>query len=263
MKKLLFQLLVMASMIIGLWYGLNAINWMKLFHVKKMTSQTEKKLGEMCWNTFKKEETELDNHELSAYLDSILTRVCDANQFDRSTIKLHLVSSDEINAFALPDNHLVVYSGLITSADNESEIAGVLCHEIAHMQSSHVMKKMINEVGLTAIISITSSGTGGEIIKKAAKTLSSSAYSRTLESEADIKGADYLMKSDLDPVAYAGFFTKIDSTAKMDIPTWISSHPDSKERAADILKYAKKKKYHYVPITHMETLEAIKKDIRD
>jgi predicted Zn-dependent protease len=261
MKKLFFQLLLLASLFIGLWYGLNAIDWMKIFHVKKMTSETEKKLGELCWKTFKKEETEIDNKRINRMLDSILNRICESNHFDRNSIKLHIVKSEEINAFALPGNHLVVYSGLISAAENESEIAGVISHELAHMQSNHVMKKMMNEVGLTAIISITSSGTGGEIIKKAAKTLSSSAYSRSLETEADEKGTDYLMKASFDPSAYADFFTKIDSLQSIQIPDWISSHPDSKERASHIKQYVKGKNNKYIPVTNPQTLEAVKEEL--
>jgi len=167
-----------------------------------------------------------------------------------------------VNAFALPDNHLVVYSGLITNAANESELSGVLCHEIAHMQSNHVAKKLINEMGLTAVISITNSGAGGELIKKAVKSLSSSAYSRSLETEADEKGADYLINAGLDPVAYANFFLKIDSLQSIDIPTWISSHPDSKERTAHIKNYIKNKKYSYHPILAPSTLPAIRKELK-
>ena len=261
MRKIIFQFLILCSVLIGIWYALNAIDWMRLMNIKKMTDKTEKKLGDLCWEAIKHDETELKYPELKLALDTLLVKICETNEFDRKEIKLHLLSNDDINAFALPDNHLVVYSGLITNADNESELAGVLCHEIAHMQSNHVAKKLINELGLTAVISVTNSGTGGEVIKKAVKSLTSSAYSRSLETEADEKGADYLINAGLDPVAFANFFKKIDSAQSINIPTWISSHPDSKERTIHIKDYIKNKKYNPQPILSPQTLPAIKKEL--
>ena len=100
---------------------------------------------------------------------------------DREIIKVHVLNKDEINAFALPNGHLIIYSGLINNSGNQEELTGVICHEIAHIELNHVMKKLIKEIGLSVLISMTTGKGGSEIIKETAKMLSSSAFDRKLE----------------------------------------------------------------------------------
>src|SRR5690606_22581823 len=115
----------------------------------------------------------------------LLDHLCRENQIDRKKIKLHVLRKSDINAFALPDNHLVFYSGLIESAHSEAEVLGVMGHELAHLEKRHVMKKLAKELGLTAIITMTTGNKGGQTIQQVVKLLSSSAYDRELEREAD------------------------------------------------------------------------------
>ncbi len=70
------------------------------------------------------------------------------NDIDRDKIKVHLLFKDEVNAFALPDGHLVIFSGLILESENPEELSGVLAHELAHIELNHVMTKLMREVGL-------------------------------------------------------------------------------------------------------------------
>ena len=68
----------------------------------------------------------------------------------------------EVNAFALPNGHLVIYSGLILNSDNQEQFSGVICHEIAHIRLKHVIKKLIKELGFSVIISMTTGSYGSE-----------------------------------------------------------------------------------------------------
>jgi predicted Zn-dependent protease len=248
MKKVTIEFFALIILFFGLLFILNSINWMKLFHVEKVTKETETKLGEICWKTFSNDDEVIKNNEVLITIDSLLSKICKSNAIDYKKIKIHVVKNDEINAFALPGNHLIIYTGLIKAVKNESELSGVICHEIAHIESDHVMKKLISEIGLTAIITATNTNTSGEVLKKIAKTLSASAYSRNLETEADLKAADYLIKAQLDPLSFANFFNEIDSIPNKKILQWINSHPDSKERTLAIKKYVATKKLIYTPI---------------
>jgi predicted Zn-dependent protease len=165
--------------------------------------------------------------------------ICEENGIDHHKIKLHILENDEVNAFTLPDHYLVIYSGLIKEADNEGELVGVICHEIGHMQKNHVMKKLVKEIGLSALIAMT--GSGGQTVSEVAKLLSSSAYDRDLEREADIAGVDYMLKADMNPEPLANFLYRLSSD---DLPSevyWVSTHPESKERAEAIIEYIKDK----------------------
>jgi beta-barrel assembly-enhancing protease len=129
----------------------------------------------------------------------------------------------------------------LLDSENESELSGVICHEIAHMKSNHVMKKLIKEIGLSTLISISTGNSGSEIAKETARLLSSSAYDRKLEKEADMKAADYLINSNISPEYFANFLFRLsESESQLESHmSWISTHPDSKERAEYILNYRK------------------------
>jgi predicted Zn-dependent protease len=250
MKKIVFQGLVGVSLLLGTWFILNRINWLEIFRVEQLTNATEQKLGNLFWDTFKISEKENINPVVINSVDSLVTKICNSNKIDRNKIQVHVLDKDEINAFALPNGHLVVYTGLILDADNQEELTGVIGHELAHIELNHVMKKLVKEIGLSVLISMTTGSGGTEAIKEAAKLLSSSAFDRDFEKEADIKAVDYLVKAEVNPEHFANFLYKLSKQEQEEMKylTWISTHPDSKERAEYIIQYSKGKKANYKPI---------------
>ena len=143
MKKLVLQLSATALLFLGLGFLLSRVPWTTVFKVEQLTNSTEEKLGDLFWDIYNKTEKEINSEKVRLPMDSILSNICKANKIDKSQIKLHVIESDEVNAFAMPNKHLVVYTGLILACENEAELYGVMCHEIAHMELSHVMKKYL------------------------------------------------------------------------------------------------------------------------
>lgn len=238
MKKSLFQALIVILIFAGIFYGLSQVNWMKLFRIEKVTDVLEKQLGDMVWADMGK--NSIESGPAYQKLDSILTTICQGNGLKREEIKLHLMEDAEVNAFALPDHHMVVYTGLIKEAKSNDEIAGVLAHEIAHMELKHVMKKLLKQVGYTILISITTGDAGGEVVKEVLGLLTSSAYDRSLEKDADLKAVEYLKNAKLNVKAFADFLYRLGEENEGPVNlTWISTHPDPKKRAEYILKEAK------------------------
>ena len=265
MKKIIVQGLTIILLFLGTWYALTKIDWLGIFKVQQVTDRTEQKLGELFWEVFKKTEVENKNAHVVNSIDSIITHICNSNKIDREKIKVHVLNKDEINAFALPNGHLIIYSGLIQNSANQEELTGVICHEIAHIELNHVMKKLVKEIGLTVLISMTTGNGGVEIIKETAKMLSSTAFDRNLEKEADIKAVDFLTKAKVNPEPFANFLYKLsdkehESTKYL---TWISTHPDSKERAEYIVEYSKGKSTNYKPIISIETWEKLKEESKN
>jgi predicted Zn-dependent protease len=265
MKKPIIQGLITILLFFGTWYVLTQIDWIKIFKVQQVTDKTEQKLGELFWEVFKKSEKEIKNTHVVNSVDTIVTQVCKANNIDRSKLKINILDKDDINAFALPNGHLIIYSGLILNSDNQEELAGVICHEIAHIELNHVMKKLVKEIGLSVLISMTTGNGGAEVIKETAKMLSSSAFDRGLEKEADIKAVDYLVNANINPEPFADFLYKLSDTEHEAIKylTWISTHPDSKERAEYIIEYSKDKLTDYKQILNNETWEKLKEELKD
>lgn len=232
---------------------------MSIFKVERRTENIEQKLGDQLWKIFHESEKESTNVLMKSVVDSIINKLCTDNNIKQSTIKPHILIKDEVNAFALPGGHLVIYTGLIDACDKQEELAGVIGHEIAHIQLNHVMKKLIREIGLSTLISMTSGG-GGGIGREVAKMLSSSAFDRALEKEADFKSVDYMANAHINPEGLAEFLFKM---AEKDPGvtkyfSWISTHPDLKDRAAYIIEYAKTKTGRTEQIISSSTWEKIK-----
>jgi beta-barrel assembly-enhancing protease len=263
MKKLILQGLIIISLFFFLWITLSKVDWITLFKVSDARTSTEEKLGDLFWDLIKKSEKEVQNNEITQIVDSIITKICIANEIDQNQIKLHVTERNEINAFVLPNKHLIIFSGLLSESENAEELSGVICHELAHMELNHVMKKLIKEIGLSVLITMTTSNTGSELVKESVKLLSSSAYDRKLEEEADIKAIDYLIKSNIDPEPFADFLYKMatnESNAGQNL-TWINTHPDSKERAEYLMAYIANKPKMIQPILTKETWKKLKEAI--
>ncbi len=222
-----------------LWYGFSQLDFVSFFHVKNLRDSTERQLGDLVWTQVESTEDIIYDDSLNQTLERLLDPICKKAGIPRDSLKVHLIRSDEVNAFALPDRHLAVYSGLITDCPKQEALQGVLAHEVAHIQKNHVMQKLSKEIGLSALLSIVSGGRASQV-HGLIRLLSSSAYDRSLEEEADYTGVSYLMDARIDPKPLADFFFQLAS--KRDLPeamNWISTHPDSEERARVILKRVK------------------------
>ena len=265
MKKIIIQGLAIIALFFSTWFVLTQVDWMTLFEVKKHTDKTEEKLGDLYLEIFRNNESENKNTYIIKTIDSIVSKICTKNNIDQDLIKVHIINKEDINAFALPNGHLIIYSGLILDADNAAGLSGVIAHEIAHIQLNHVMKKLVKEVGLSVLISMTTGNSGGQIIKETAKILSSTAFDRSLEKEADIKAVDYLTNTNIDPEPFANFLYKL-SDKEHEITqylTWISTHPDSKERARYIIEYSSNNQTDYEPVISDATWKQLKEEIKD
>ena len=152
------------------------------------------------------------------------------------TIKV--VESDEINAFALPGGFFYVNTALILAADDESELAAVMAHEIAHVAARHGTKQaskaeLINFASLPLIFI---GGVGGFALQQAAGFLIPMQFlqfSRSDEAEADYLGLQYLYKTGYDPGAMVTFFEKLQATESArpgSVSKMFSTHPPTGDR---------------------------------
>src|SRR5271163_3540950 len=154
------------------------------------------------------------------------------------TIKV--IDSDVVNAFALPGGFFYVNSGLILHADEESELAGVMAHEIAHVCARHGTKQATKgEIAqlamIPAMIFIPYTLAGYAIYQgmQFAIPMAFLQFTRTDEKEADYLGLEYMYKAGYDPNAFVSFFEKVASDEKKQpgtIPKIFSTHPPTPER---------------------------------
>jgi predicted Zn-dependent protease len=260
MNKLLLQGLLSALFFFTACFLLQQIDWMSLFKVEELTGKTEQKLGEMYWEFFKQQDQEINDQSVTNAIDSLVTTICDNNYIEKSRIKFHVLNNDEMNAFALPGGRLVIYSGLISAVENQEELSGVISHEIAHIELNHVMKKLIKEVGLSVLISMTTGDSGIGTIKETAKMLSSTAFDRGWEREADIKAVEYLIQAHIDPQPFSNFLSRLaeNENELMEYLSWMNTHPASQERARYIIEHAENESIHNQPVLSLETWDNVK-----
>lgn len=238
MKKLFILLLFTVIAFGGCYYVYSRINWDNLFGVKKITENVDEQLGDVFWKSYSVDMVEVKDEKVVLPILQMVNRLCSSNGIKSSTIKVHVVNNKEINAFAMPGRHLVVHTGLIDFANHQEEIAGVIAHEIAHIESGHVVKKLGKEIGLSILMNLTLGDIGGEVVRNALSTLTSTAYDRSLEKEADLKAVDYMLKAKMDPAYLASFLEKLDKESQTpEVLQWVSTHPDSRER----VRYIKRK----------------------
>ncbi|MBV9508604.1 MAG: M48 family metalloprotease [Acidobacteriia bacterium] len=152
------------------------------------------------------------------------------------TIKV--LDTEEVNAFALPGGFFFVNSGLILKADSESELAGVMAHEIAHVAARHGTKQATRGeiINLASIPLIFMGGWTGYAIRQGAGLaipMGFLSFSRTFEKEADYLGLQYLYKTGYDPTSFVDFFEKIQSMEKKKpgtVSKVFSTHPMTDDR---------------------------------
>src|SRR5271156_931206 len=154
------------------------------------------------------------------------------------TIKV--IDSDVVNAFALPGGFFYINSGLILHADEESELAGVMAHEIAHVCARHGTKQATKgEIAqlamIPAMIFIPYTLAGYAIYQgmQFAIPMAFLQFTRTDEAEADYLGLEYMYKAGYDPNSFVSFFEKVQADEKKQpgtIPKVFSTHPPTPER---------------------------------
>ena len=136
------------------------------------------------------------------------------------------------NALAMPGDHVLVTSGLIELATSPDMLAGVIAHEIAHLDLRHPTQSAISNLGISATVSII---LGGSSAGDVATLLTIMSYSRKMEAEADLRGLDLLKSAGLRADGMAQFFKVMEEKMKSDgdslLPDWLASHPGLDERA--------------------------------
>jgi predicted Zn-dependent protease len=165
------------------------------------------------------------------------------------TFEFFVVRDSTLNAFALPGGFIGVHTGLLLAAENESELASVLSHEIAHVTQHHLARLMSaesrNQIPMLAAMAVAIlAGRGnaqissGAIMSAQAGMIQSQlTFTREHEREADRIGMQTLVKSGYDARAMASFFERLQKYTRFyetNAPAYLRTHPVTYERIADI-----------------------------
>ena len=152
------------------------------------------------------------------------------------------VSNDkEVNAFALPGGIIVVNSALIAKAGSADELAGVLAHEVQHVEHRHTLQQMIHAAGWAAVLAVVL-GDVSAITAIVVHQLGNLRNSRKLEAQADSEGMKALARAGIPVEGMAAMFRRLQSEEVRigdDTPSLLSSHPATAERIAELERLSK------------------------
>ena len=184
---------------------------------------------------------EVEDAKLRNYVDGIAKRLIAAGDHPTEPILVTTLDSPVVNAFALP-GHVYITRGLLSLANSEAELAGVIGHELGHVYSRHTAERVSrsNVTGIgAAIVGILTGSQEGMQMANQLGQLYLLKYSRGQEYESDLIGVRLLAKSNYDPTAQADFLNTLGRWTDLEMkvagansrpPEFLSTHPNSADR---------------------------------
>lgn len=191
----------------------------------------------------------LDDPEIESYLNDLGRRLNAESSASRRTLTFFAINEPSINAFALPGGFIGVHTGLMLSSESESELAGVLAHEIAHISQEHLSRMIAQHdqnylptlaalaIALLAARSNANVGSAAIATTQALSVQSQLNFTRENEREADRIGLDILTDADYDPRGMSSFFSRLQRANRLydnNAPDYLRTHPLDTQRIADI-----------------------------
>lgn len=147
-------------------------------------------------------------------------------------LEIQVVDHPMVNAFAAPGGVVVLTRGLIERAEDPDQVAGVLAHEIGHVQHDHPTVSVLRGLGITAMLQLLTGGSAMETQANAGGLIALLSYSRAAEEEADAAGIAMLEESGVNADGLSRFFSIL---ARMEatngyVTSWLSTHPPTEAR---------------------------------
>ncbi len=197
-------------------------------------------IGQQAQQQVRRQVPELPDTAVGHYVDGLGRRLAAAADGPRYPYTFHVANYRETNAFALPGGPVWVHRGLIGSARTESQLAGVLAHEIAHIANRHAAEQMtrstLMNMGLGIFGALLGNGTGSQIAEVGAGVAAQATmmrFSRDDEQEADLKALQYTKRAGYDPrglVEFLGVLRAQQGRDPSSVQTFFASHPAPGDR---------------------------------
>jgi predicted Zn-dependent protease len=215
-----------------------------------ITKEDEYRIGLAVMRQLREQGQILDDPEVTEYIQSVGSRIAAQANADGQRFTFFVVKDSAVNAFALPGGFIGVNYGLILLTKNESELASVLAHEIAHVTQRHIARRIRAQsqqsIASTAMviagILLGALGGGGDVTQAAIAIAQGSAlqqqinYTRSNEYEADRIGISFLADAGFDPAAMPEFFATMGRRAGLagkNVPEFLQTHPVTANRIAE------------------------------
>ena len=146
------------------------------------------------------------------------------------------------NAFALPGGSIILTDALVRAARSDREVAGVLAHELGHVELRHSLRQIYSALGVAIVLTVVGGDPGALIdaVISQAGVLMTLSYSRSFESEADARAVELLLAIGEDPVAFADLLERLEASMGGGQTSILSTHPGSGDRREAVRALAAK-----------------------
>ena len=213
-----------------------------------MTQTREVELGRSAHDDITQQMGVYDDEELQQYVVEIGRELADVSHRPDLPWTFTIIDSPVVNAFALPGGFIYVTRGLMTHLGDESELAGVLGHEVGHVTARHSVQAytqatsaqmglMLGQIFVPAMRSPYGAPGLGDVAAQGLGLLFLK-FGRDDEKQADRLGAEYAAHSGWNPNGVGGMLTTLsriaDTTDRRGTPNWLSTHPDPADRVLDV-----------------------------
>jgi len=159
--------------------------------------------------------------------------------------ELAVIDQTAVNAFVMPGGKISVFTGILSVAKNQHQLAAVMGHEVAHVTAKHsnerASRAMITSTGVD-IATILLGGGYTQQTRAASEALNMGAllglanpFSRMQESEADLIGLDYMAMAGFDPRESVELWQNMNASNKTNLPEFLSTHPSGDTRIEDLV----------------------------
>ncbi len=215
---------------------------------RMLSTDQEREYSEGLLRQLRNYDLSIDDPELVEYLETLAYRLVQGSGRSDTRFHFELIDVPVVNAFASPGGMVVVFSQLMLHAENESELAGVLAHEIAHVTQRHITRRMESAVedalpillgSIALAIATQGQGDGAQAALASGMALMQQRqinFTRDNEHEADRVGIQTLAKAGFDPIGMADFFARMGSlhrTQSEKPPEYLQTHPVTTTRIAE------------------------------
>lgn len=178
---------------------------------------------------------------VNAYVERLGQRIVAATPapFNQLPWHFHVVEDPSLNAFAIPGGHVYVNTGLIAHAENASELAGVMAHEISHVVARHTTEQISRQYGISVLAGLVLGQNPGALQQLAAQIAAGGAlarFSREAESEADELGIQAMYQAGFDPRGMAAMFRLLLAQQQGSpgrVEQFFATHPTTEQRIRD------------------------------
>ncbi|MFW6296997.1 MAG: M48 family metalloprotease [Desulfosalsimonas sp.] len=212
----------------------------------EMTVREEKELAEEFLKTVRSKFTIIEDPVIDKYVNELGQRIVSVLPSQPFEYNFYVIDQDAVNAFAGPAGNIFIFSGLFETMESESELAGILAHEIAHVSARHIAdllekSKKSQIVSVAGMIAGILAGLGGASAVGSALSIGSMAagqsmilaYTRENEMEADFLGRQYLEAAGYSLHGLRSALKKIRDRewyGEEQVPTYLKTHPATRDR---------------------------------